>query len=114
VIVGRFVLDARLRRTTNYALTTQRILIARSGRYNLFTAVNLGRIPQVQLIKSANGRGTIIFRQQPRSIWRTELEWSPALDKVPQFLAIDSAEQVFDLIQRQITQPPTPPAPSPA
>jgi len=115
LIVGRFFLDAWLRRTTHYGLTTQRVLIARSGLYNSFTAIGLGHVPHVQLIKSANGRGTIIFRQQPNSIWRNEQPaMSPALDKTAQFLAIDNAQHVFDLVQCQISRPPMPPAPSPA
>ncbi len=44
-IVGRFAVDAWLRSKTYYAVTNQRILIARSGPFGNFTAVNLNCYP---------------------------------------------------------------------
>jgi hypothetical protein len=101
LIAGRFVFDAWIRRKTRYALTNQRILIARSGGFGTFTAVGLDGVPDVQLKAQANGRGTMHFGR-PAPNWGRAAVWTPALDPTPQFMAIDNAQAVFDQIQRAI------------
>jgi len=102
-IVGRFIADAWLRGRTQYALTNQRILIERSGAFAKFAALYLDRLPDVQLTSGANGRGTLRFGPQAPILGRNGFaNWMPALDPVPQFLAVDDAERVFDQIQQAI------------
>jgi hypothetical protein len=101
LIIGRFVIDAWLRSNTMYAVTNQRILIARSGPFAKFTAISLHRLPDLQLTEGKNGRGTIHFGQAAPYWGRNGFAiWTPALDPIPQFLAIENAESVFDQIQR--------------
>jgi hypothetical protein len=101
LVFGRFAFDAWVRRDTRYAVTDRRVLIARSGLFRSFTAVNRDQLPQAQLSQRANGRGTIRFGAE-MSMWgnRGFSSWSPALDSTPQFIAIEDAGRVFDLVQR--------------
>ena len=100
-VAGRFVVDAWLRRGLEYAVTDQRILIARGSPFARFTVLSLAKLPDVDLKEGGNGRGTIRFGQ-PAVVWgnRGMSSWSPALDPTPQFLGIEDARRVFDLIQR--------------
>jgi hypothetical protein len=102
LVVGRFLVDAWVRSSTWYALTNRRILIDRSGLFNKFTALNLDRLPELELREHADGRGTILFGQ-PVPYWGRGNAWwygTPALDPTPQFIAIADARMVFDQIQR--------------
>lgn len=101
-LAGRYVIDAWLRSNTIYALTSQRIVIARARPFAAFLALDLDRLPPLELIEGANGRGTIRFGRLPAEV---DIEdnpgwWLPVLDRVPQFLAIADARQVFDQIQQ--------------
>jgi len=97
---GRFLLDAWIRRDLSYAVTNKRILIARPAPFSRFTALSLDRLPEVDLKERANGRGTIRFGQPAAGVRMGYQGMSPAFDPTPQFLAIDDARRVFDLIQR--------------
>lgn len=100
-VVGRFIVDAWVRRGLHYAVTDQRILIARGAPFGRFTALNIGKLPDIDLSERGNGRGTIRFGQ-PAAMrgYRGMSLWSVALDPTPQFLGIEDARRVFDLIQR--------------
>lgn len=99
--VGRFVVDAWLRRNTRYALTNRRILIVRSAPFARVVSVSLDRLPDMQLNERPDGSGTIRFGQ-PAPYWVQGSfgGWTPATDPTPQFIAIDNAQSVFDRIQR--------------
>lgn len=99
--VGRFVADAWMRLSTRYALTNRRIVIARSGAFGKLTSISLERIPDMQLTEWSDGRGTIRFGP-PVPYWGSTGwgGWSPSTDPMPQFIGIDKAQEVFDLIQR--------------
>ncbi|MGH6822715.1 MAG: PH domain-containing protein [Methylocella sp.] len=102
LVAGRLLLDAWIRRGTQYAITNKRVLISRSGPFGKFTAMNLNRLPEASLTESANGRGTILFGQQA-SFWGRGYGfggWTPSLDPSPQFIAVENARNVFELIQR--------------
>jgi hypothetical protein len=100
-VVGRFIVDAWLRSNTRYALTNQRILIARSAPFGAFTALSLDRLPETHFIPKADGRGTLRFGQSAGRWGRGGFgTWSSALDPTPQFIAIEDAQLVFDEIQR--------------
>ncbi len=101
MVVGRFVSDAWIRSKTSYALTDQRVLIARSAPFAKFIAVNLARLSDVQLTERSDGTGTVRFGPQLAMTGARQGfgAWSPALDPVPQFLIITDARRVFDLVQ---------------
>jgi len=100
-VVGRFVVDAWLRKRTSYAVTNQRILILRDPPFSSFTSLDLDGLPQMQLVGAGGGRGSLRFGP-PLSMFanRNMSGWTPALDPVPQFLAIEEAPKVFDLITK--------------
>ena len=101
-IVGRFLLDAWIRRGLLYAVTDKRILISRSGPFAKFTAVSLDRLPDASITENSRGRGTIRFGD-PAPLWgrrNSFASWTPALDPTPQFIAIEDARSVFDQVQR--------------
>jgi hypothetical protein len=100
-IAGRFAVDAWARGKTRYVVTNRRILILRSGPFAKLTSLGLDRLPDIQLSEDADRRGTIRFgRSMPLWGWGSFVMWTPALDPTPQFIAIDDAESVFDLVQR--------------
>lgn len=104
MIFGRFLLDAWLRTRIDYALTDRRLLIARSGPWSSFKAVNLDRLSEATLNENARGLGTIRFGPQPQ-IWgngnRSFGSWIAALDPTPQLLMVEDARRVFGLIQER-------------
>lgn len=104
-VFGRFLVDAWVCRGMRYAVTDRRVLIARSGPFRKFTAIGLSQLPDIDLSERANGRGTIRFGQGGSmwGNWSMGL-WNPVFDSTPQFIAIDDAHRVFDLIQRSTGQ----------
>jgi hypothetical protein len=101
LVFGRFIIDAWARGGLHYAVTDRRILIARPSPFARFTALNITQLPDIDLNERGNGRGTIRFGQ-PMVIGgrRGRANTLPALDPTPQFLGIEDARRVFDLIQR--------------
>ena len=49
LIIGRFFVDAWIRRSTNYALTNQRVLILRQKPLGNFITLSLSRLPDMRL-----------------------------------------------------------------
>lgn len=99
-VAGRFAMDAWIRGGTAYAVTDRRVLIVRGRPFGNFTALNLGQLPDAQLSESGGGRGTIRFGASASGFGRGFAGWTPSLDPTPQFLAIEDARRVFDLVQR--------------
>jgi hypothetical protein len=97
--VGRFLHDAWVRSGTCYAVTNKRILILRSAPFAKFTALDLNQLPAVRLTERWDGRGTIRFGP-PLWLAGRASATLPSLDRIPQFLAIEDAQRVFDLIHR--------------
>ncbi len=61
LIIGRFFIDARMRDTTIYAITSERILVE-TGLFSRRTiSVRLRDVGPVTLTERADGRGTISF-----------------------------------------------------
>ena len=101
---GRFLVDAWLRGKTHYAVTDKRILIHRKAPFGSVTLLSRDRLPEPQLIEEAHGRGTIRFGEPAPSLSRRIglAAWMPALDPVPQLIAIEDAHAVFDELRREI------------
>jgi len=101
-LLGRFWLDAQVRRGISYAVTNKRVLISRPRPFGEFTALALDRLADARLSVGKNGRGTIRFGQTTSLSLRyySVASWAPALDSTPQFIAVDGVERVFDLVQR--------------
>ncbi len=100
MVVGRFVLDAWLRRGARYAVTNKRVLISRPWPFASFSAMGLRQAPDIVLTVNANGRGTIRFGPAiSAGARRNGSMATPSLDPTMQFLAIDDARRVYQIIQ---------------
>jgi hypothetical protein len=96
--IGRFVLDAWLRRQTSYAVTDQRILIVRAAPWARFTAIEFDRLPEMTLVGEGRPRSSIRFGAAAALNNRSLTIWTPSLDPVPQFLGIPDSAHVFAMI----------------
>jgi hypothetical protein len=101
-VFGRFLVDMWMRRSTSYTLTNRRIVINRGGAFSRQTVINLADLPPVSLNLRGSERGTIRFGESFNPWGRRGGFgiWSPSLDPTPQFIAIDNAQGVFDLINK--------------
>lgn len=102
VTIGRFLIDAAARRHITYAVTNKRVLIERKFFFRSIKSLDIGRLPELEMIDRADGSGTIKFGAGP-SIFRGNgfSAWSPAFDPTPQFLRIEHVRNVYTLIDRQ-------------
>jgi hypothetical protein len=101
-VFGRFLVDMWVRSGTRYTLTNRRVLIERGGPFPRQIVVNLADLPPVTFFARSSGRGTIRFGES-FGIWGRGNgfgAWSPSLDPTPQFILIENAQNVFDLIHR--------------
>lgn len=101
-VVGRFLVDAWVRRGLRYAVTNKRALISRSAPFANFSAMNLRQAPDIALVPKSDGRGTIRFGPPP-SMWAQNNGFAymtPSLDPTMQFIAIDDARRVYQIIQQ--------------
>ena len=101
VVIGRFLLDVWVRREMRYAVTDRRILIMRRGPFGKFTALALTQMSDVDVTERADGHGTVRFGPAASMFANRGFgAWSPSLDPTPQFIAIDNARHVFELVQQ--------------
>ena len=95
---GRFVVDAWIRRDLRYAVTNKRILIARPAPFSRFHRAQSRAASRSRFERAGKWAGHNSFRTAAPA-WGYQ-SMSPAFGPPPQFLAIDEARRVFDLIQR--------------
>ena len=109
--VGRFALDAFLRRNMIYGLTGRRILILRGWPFAAFSSVDLDDLPAMAIELGRGGCGTIRFDDSTGyQYWtggggRGVSGWTPALSDVPQLLGIVDAKHVYDEIEKRRGKP---------
>jgi hypothetical protein len=99
--LGRFLIDAWLRSATSYAVTSQRVLIERSGPFRSNKSLDIDRLPALELLERGDGSGTIRFGTTSWFMGNRMGMWSPSTDPVPQFLRIDNVRNVYELIAKQ-------------
>lgn len=102
ITVGRFLIDAIIRKRLRYAVTDRRILIYKDARGSTVKSVDIKRLPSIDLSDRLDGTGTIrfgaatsFFNSQNFGIWQ------PTFDATPQFLRIPNVRFVYELIQKQ-------------
>ncbi len=99
--VGRFLVDAWLRGRTRYVLTGRRAAIERAGPFGVRTNVDLRAVGDVHLTTELGGRGTIRFGAATPlfGFGRSGVSyWVPSLDPIPQFLLLEDADRVFEMV----------------
>lgn len=102
IMVGRFFHDSWKRSRMVYGVTSRRALILRGDK---LTAIDLTPATQVRLSGGRDGaRGTIVFGTDPSfpffkwGVRHNTAGWTPS-DAGTEFLRIEHAERVFNLIQ---------------
>lgn len=98
-VFGRFIVDAKLRAKTFYAVTNERILIITSGLFRQTTkSLNLRTLTDISLTEKGDKYGTITFGHTASGyMWWNAQVW-PGMPKDPMFEMIENAKGVYDTI----------------
>lgn len=105
LIVGRFFVDASVRRNTEYFVTNQRIVIRRSFVRQKTESLDIKRLPELNMVEDAGGKGTITFGTTRSWFAGNNFGiWQPSLDQVPRFWKIDEVRRVYQMIQDQVAR----------
>lgn len=94
-LVGRFFYDAWTRKRTTYALTSQRVIIARRGSVK---SLDLATLPDVRLEERRDGSGTISFGPTMAELQRLRGKRILGASISPAFEMIAAAAQVHKMI----------------
>lgn len=99
ITVGRFMVDARRRARTSYALTSERVII-NSGVFAPVTkSLDLRTLSDVTLRERSDGAGTITFGPQyPFATMYAGTAW-PGIPQPPSFEMIPDARRVYNLLR---------------
>lgn len=99
VTVGRFFVDARIRRNTSYAVTGDRVII-RSGLLAPSTkSLNIRTLSDLTLSERKDGSGTITFGSvNPLLTMYAGFAW-PGVAQTPSFELIPDARTVYGIIR---------------
>jgi hypothetical protein len=102
IVVGRFFTDAWRRKRTYYALTTDRVLIVKTGSSREVTSLDLARLSDLSLREASGGSGTIILGSIPGPFggmqsWFAGSGW-PGMSRYmpPAFESIPGVRRVYD------------------
>ena len=100
-VFGRFLVDAKTRGCTFYAVTDQRIIIV-SGLFSRQTkSMQLRTLSDVTLTERRDGSGTITFGPQSPMAYRAPAGWPGASRyAAPAFDMIDGAKEIYGLIRQ--------------
>jgi hypothetical protein len=101
MVFGRFFLDARLRKKTFYAVTTERIIVIGGLRSRQVRSLQLRTLTDIGLNERSDGSGTITFGPQ----LVTAQYVAPELQArgrygFPMFDQIERAKEVYNIIQK--------------
>jgi hypothetical protein len=100
IVVGRFFLDAKLRDSTEYALTNRRAIIVTNLFGRKIRSVNLQTSPEISFTETADRNGTITFGSAPYYGWGMQRNlWFPGMGSQPAFEMIDDVRSVYDMIE---------------
>lgn len=101
-VIGRFFVDAWLRARTRYAVTSQRVLIERSGPFRSSKSLDIARLPMLELSERGDGAGNIRFDSSRSWLRGNNMGvWIASTDPIPRFLRIDNVRNVYELIAKQ-------------
>jgi hypothetical protein len=99
-IFGRFVFDAKMRESTEYAVTDRRAIIVTTLFGRKVNSINLQSAPDMSLTERSDRSGTITFGAAPYyGRWSQRNLWYPGTASQPAFDMIDDARSVYDIIQ---------------
>ena len=97
--VGRFWVDRANRRKLYYLVTNRRIVILKSGGASASRSLDIKRLPIIELEEQPDGTGSIRFGASGGFLKGNNYgTWLPSFDAVPQFIGVDKARAVYELI----------------
>ena len=101
LIVGRFFVDAAIRRRTFYGLTDRRALVLRRVLGERLVAAFLKATPQISLHRRPDGRGTVVFGVSAYP-WRRlgPASYLSYYSEFPVFVGVDNAAEVYRLAEQ--------------
>jgi hypothetical protein len=96
---GRFLVDAKMRANTEYALTDRRAIIV-SGLFSRnVKSINLQSVPEIGLTETADRSGTISFGPaQPFGMAAQQAPWFFGTSSQPAFEMIENVRNVYELM----------------
>jgi PH (Pleckstrin Homology) domain-containing protein len=98
---GRFILDAKIRARTEYAVTGRRAIIISGFFTRKVRSINLRSTPEITLTEKADGSGTITFgAAQPFNWWMQGNLWFPGTASQAAFEMIENVRRVNGLIDK--------------
>ena len=102
IMFGRFILDARTRERTFYAITSERVIIVTRLFSRSTNSLSLRTLADVTLTERADGSGTITFGPtHPFGQWSAGGAWPGAGRYAPPaFDMIDRAKEVYEVIRQ--------------
>jgi len=100
MIIGRFFVDARIRRAMVYGLTNRRAIIISGLFSRTTTSLPLRNLSDISLQEKADRSGTIVLgRPQPYSAWPSGMRWpGVGQSSTPAFELIPEAKRVHDRV----------------
>jgi hypothetical protein len=100
ITVGRFILDAVLRRKTAYGLTDRRVLLVSGLWSRAVRMLDLAALPELSLVERSDRSGTIAFGApaSPRRRMMPGTPW-PGVETPFAFEMIEEARDVYDRIR---------------
>lgn len=98
--IGRFIIDAELRKKTFYGLTNKRIIINSSITHKKIQAVYFSSKPKIEFLPNHNGVSTIdIGITEPTGARGIGLKWIPNVKGYTYLYRIAEGEQVHQKIR---------------
>lgn len=99
LVFGRFIYDKNKRESTTYGLTQERILI-KSGKMKVqVQSFSLSALPDIDLVETSDGRGTISFGPKNPMMERAQAMGSfPGMKGTSSLSEISEARKVFNQI----------------
>jgi hypothetical protein len=99
IVFGRFMVDARARAHTFYAVTNERIIIVGGRSARQTKSMQLRTLSDISLTEHKDGSGSITFGPQGSMARLVPPGWPGSGQySAPAFEMIDRAKEVFDLI----------------
>jgi hypothetical protein len=98
-VFGRFIIDAKQRASTFYAVTSERIII-KSGVYRRSTkSLNIRTVSDIEYSEKNDGTGTInIGPKNPYMIWGNGMNWWPGIKTNSSLDMIPEVRKVYNQI----------------
>jgi len=99
-ILGRFFMDARLRSSTSYGLTSQRVLIISGLMSRSVKSLNLNMLPEISFTERPDRSGTISFGPSVPLWMNSGFNWPVGRSTAPPaFEAIPEVRSVYEQIR---------------